>query len=92
MKPPVTTPAHQGIWSIESSTTLDSDDLAEHVHFLAKFIEAHRAGISALRNEGFAVRARIFWELGDEVLSTSLDPQDLATIAACVDGLDLSVV
>lgn len=85
-------PAIQGAWVADSETHVGADTLEPHIAWAADFTRQHRSALIGLRESGLAVRARIFWDLGDEVLSASLCPHDLAAIAACVEGIELSVV
>jgi hypothetical protein len=85
-------PAFQGAWVSDSKKHVGTGTLEQHVAWAADFARQHCSALIGLRESGLAVRARIFWDLGNEVLSASLCPHDLAAIAACVEGVDLSVV
>lgn len=84
-------PTHQGLWEVDSAAHLASDELGKHVAFIAGFVEKHRSSLIGLREAGLSVRARIFWDLGDEVLSAVLDPHDLFLISRVIEGFDVSV-
>lgn len=85
-------PHHHGTWSLDSDAHIASEDLADHLDFVAQFARQHREGILALRARGLPVRVRIDWALGDSVLSAALDAGLVKMLCDCIEGIDLSVV
>jgi hypothetical protein len=81
-----------GTWSVESSQHLNSDTLQDHLRFIAELVRQKAPALQQISAAGYPVRARIYWTLGDDVLSAALDPYDLAAVCAVVSGVDLSVV
>lgn len=92
IRQPSNVPAFQGAWVTDSEKHVGIGTLEQHIAWAADFARQHRSALIGLRESGLTVRARIFWDLGDEVLSASLCPHNLAAIAACVESVELSVV
>jgi hypothetical protein len=92
IRQPSSFPAFQGAWVADSEKHVGMGTLEQHIAWAADFARQHRTALTGLRESGLAVRARIFWDLGEEVLSASLCPHDLAAIATCVESIELSIV
>lgn len=82
----------QGSWSIQSSEHVSSNELADHVQYIASFISGKSARFEALAVMGYQFRLRIFWDLRDEVLSAVLPAHLLTEICKVAVAVDLSVV
>ncbi|MFB9269000.1 DUF4279 domain-containing protein [Bradyrhizobium erythrophlei] len=81
-----------GVWVVESAQHVRSDSLEHHLRFIADFARQKASVLQRISASGYPVRARVYWDLGDDVLSAALDPDDLAAVCRVVSSIDLSVV
>ena len=81
-----------GVWAVESLQHVHSDSLEDHLKFIAEFARQKAPVLKAISASGYPVRARIYWDLGADVLSAAIDPDDLAMVCGVVSGVDLSVM
>lgn len=80
------------VWAIDSSPTVQSQDVNDHIDYMLSLLEGRRADLERMRKDADYCDVRLWYETGEPTASFRVDPHRFARLLSLAEDLNISVI